>query len=155
MSRYFEVKAKPRHADVKFSFEVNCTQSCSYLYNCFEHLVPSYGEMAPFTPEILHEARENARKEIKNIDRLISEQKDYVDSLITMGRGAQTKEAVEGIFEEINDAQNVLREYEDDKRAYENCLVTISDLEDTMWLNAEWDFYAGIECTMPGEDVEE
>lgn len=150
MSKYLEIKAKPKYVDMKGSFDVATNCRASDLYQCFCDIVPKYGEMVPLTEEILNKARENARKAIKETHESLREEREVLEGLERVAGNARELATFDRIMERVDVVRESIRDYERDIERLEGAIVEIGVIEDQLDMNGnDWSFWVGIECTMP------
>lgn len=156
MSAYFQIKARPKSnfSGKPLTITTNCRSS--YIFQCFDDLVVSYKEMEPLTQKILDKGRETARENISDLRETIAREEEAIKTLEKIASAAQSREAFQNAYEQIEDARNVIKDCADDIKGFEAVIVDIGTFEDMLWYNdKDWEFWVGIEAWVPGTDLEE
>lgn len=154
MSAYLEIKAKPKHVEMKGAFEIACESRSSWVYHALTDYVPGYSEMAPLSVDVLEEGIRDLEGDLERIKaeiKGIEEENERIERM-----GAVSLETLRGSLEIIRDNIVEIKRIEEDKEDIESAIHKIHGYVDLYEMNKEdWDFWIGVESSIPGEKDEE
>lgn len=154
MSAYLEIKAKPKHIEMKGSFEVACECRSSWVYRALTDYVPGYSEMVPLSVEVLEEGIRDLKGDLERIKaeiKGIEEENKRIERM-----GVVSIETLRGSLEIIRDNIVEIKRIEEDKEDIEGAIRRIRGYIDMYEMNNEdWNFWIGVESSIPGEEDEE
>ena len=154
MSEYLEIKAKPKHVEMKGAFEIACECRSSWVYNALTDYVPRYSEMIPLSVDMLEEGIRSLKEDLEGVEARIREIEEENERIERMGtRDGKTLRAS---LDLIRDNMVEIREHKEDKGRIERAIRSIYTYEDLYERNEEdWDFWIGVEGWIPGEEDKE
>ena len=154
MSAYLEIKAKPKHVEMRGAFEVASESRSSWVYRALTDYVPGYSEMAPLSVEVLEEGIRDLRDDLKRVEagiRAIEEENERIERM-----GAKDRETLRASLDLIRDNMVEIKDYEEEKEDIESAIHKIHRYIDLYEMNKEdWNFWIGVESSIPGEKGEE
>lgn len=154
MSEYLEIKAKPKHVEMKGAFEVASECRSSWVYNALSDYVPRYSEMTPLSAEVLEEGIRDLKAYLERINIGIKEIEEENERIEHMG--VIDLETLRGSLDIIRDNIVEIKRREEDKEDIESAIHKIRGYADMYDMNkADWDFWIGVESSIPGEEDEE
>lgn len=154
MSAYFEIKAKPKYVEMKGAFKVACECRSSWVYRALTDHVPRYSEMVPLSVEALEEGIRDLKEDLERVEagiKGIEEENERIERM-----GAKDAETLRASLDLIRDNMMEIKEYEEDKEDIESAIRKIRGYVDLYDMNeANWDFWIGVESSIPGEEEDE
>lgn len=154
MSAYLEIKTKPKHVEMKGALEVACESRSTWVYRALTDYVPRYSEMVPLSVEVLEEGIRDLKEDLERINIGIKEIEEENERIERMG--AIDLETLRGSLDIIRDNIVEIKRREEEKEEIESAIRKIRGYVDMYDMNkADWDFWIGVESSIPGEEDEE
>ena len=154
MSAYLEIKAKPKHVEMKGAIKIGSESRSSWVYRALTDYVPGYSEMAPLSTDVLEEGIRDLREDLERIEagiKGIEEENERIERM-----GAKDGETLRASLDLIRENIAEIREYKEEKEDIESAIHKIHGYVDLYEMNKEdWDFWIGVESFIPGERDEE
>lgn len=154
MSAYFEIKAKPKHVEMKGAIRIASECRSSWVYRALTDYVPGYSEMAPLSTDVLEEGVRDLKEDLERVEteiKGIEEENERIERM-----GAVSVETLRGSLDLIRDNMVEIKRIEEDKEDIESAIHKIHGYIDLYDMNKEdWDFWIGIESSIPGEKEDE
>ena len=154
MSEYLEIKAKPKHVEMKGAIKIASECRSSWVYRALTDYVPRYSEMAPLSIDVLEEGIRDLKEDLERIEagiKGIEEENERIERM-----GAKDGESLRASLELIRENNAEIKEYEEEKEDIERAIHRIHTYEDLYEMNEEdWSFWIGVESFMPGEKEED
>ena len=154
MSAYLEIKAKPKHVEMKGAFEIASESRSSWVYRALTDYVPGYSKMAPLSVDVLEEGIRDLKGYLERVETEIKEIEEENKRIERMG--TVSLETLRGSLDIIRDNIVEIKRIEEDKEDIESAIHKIHGYIDMYEMNKEdWDFWIGVESSIPGEEDEE